>query len=204
MTKDTPHTDRVKPGSITAGYLPESGDEHPQLGQSRGWFRAMRNPEAIELIRANPHAFILAYLIAHRGQYSATFNRHNLELGEALLGDYQNYGMTEQNYRTAKAQLQKSKFATLKATNRGTVGKLTDTRLFSIFRLEGNDQNNGRVTSGYSRWPSAALFASFCDGWPGHSFPECAAGCFCIHTGSAASHLSKKGFGRNRPCLLNL
>ncbi len=112
-----------------------------------GWFRAMRSPEAMELLIASPHAFILAYVIAYRGQYSQVFNRHNLDSGEALLGDHEKYGMSEQNYRTAKAQLTKWKFATFKATSRGTVGKLIDTRLFSIFRVEGNDQSNEQLTS---------------------------------------------------------
>jgi hypothetical protein len=111
-----------------------------------GWFRAMRNPETIELIRANPNAFTLAFMIAYRGQYREGFNPHCLAAGEALLGDHSSYGMSEQNYRTAKAQLEKWKFATFKPTSKGTVGKLTDTRLFSIFRLEGNDPANRQPT----------------------------------------------------------
>jgi uncharacterized protein YdaU (DUF1376 family) len=119
----------------------------PPAPKAAGWFRAMRTPDAIELIHANPWAFVLAYVIAYRSQYSDTFNRHNLKLGEALLGDYASIGMTQQQYRTAKAQLAEWRFATFRATNKGTIGKLMDTRLFSVFRLEGNDQNNKRVTN---------------------------------------------------------
>lgn len=114
--------------------------------ESYGWFRAMRSPDALELISVAPLAYVLAAVIAHRGQYRPGFNRFNLGPGEALLGDYATIGMTEQQYRTAKEQLAKWNFATFKATNKGTIGRLTDTRLFSIFRLEDNGQNHNRVT----------------------------------------------------------
>src|SRR5689334_9596022 len=42
-----------------------------------GWFKAMRNSEAIELIKANPKAFILLYVIAYRAQWHPGFNRYN-------------------------------------------------------------------------------------------------------------------------------
>jgi hypothetical protein len=118
------------------------------MAPSNGWFRAMRSNDALELIRTNPFAYVLAAVIAHRGRYHESFNQHNLELGEAFLGDFEAYGMTEQNYRTAKAQLSKWGFATFKPTSKGTVARLADTRLFSIFRLEANYQNNERVSDG--------------------------------------------------------
>jgi hypothetical protein len=102
----------------------------------------MRGPEPIELLKANPYAFILAYIIAYRGQYSDTFNRNNLALGEALLGDFKSYGMSHRQYRTAVEQLARWQFATFRTTNRGTIGRLLDTRLFSIFRLPDDKQND--------------------------------------------------------------
>lgn len=111
-----------------------------------GWFKASRGNEPLELLKANPAAFILAYVIAYRAQWQLEFNRYGLQLGEAVLGDFQNYGMTEQNYRTAKAQLEKWKFATFRVTNRGTIGKLIDTRLFSSFSASGNGQTNRQLT----------------------------------------------------------
>src|SRR5215831_1631130 len=111
-----------------------------------GWFRAMRTKEALELIAVNPLAYVLAAIIAHRGRYNESFNRHNLELGEAFLGDHDSYGMSEREYRTAKKQLSKWNFATFRVTNRGTIGKLIDTRLFSIFRLPSDDQDAKQET----------------------------------------------------------
>lgn len=117
-----------------------------------GWFKAIRNSEALELIHANPNAFILAYIIAYRAQWDDAFNRHNLLPGEALLGDHEQYGLTRQKYRTAKQHLSRFKFATFKTTNRGTVAKLLDTRLFSVSILADNQLDNTQATI---RQPSA-------------------------------------------------
>ncbi len=116
------------------------------MNDTGGWFKASRTRDALELLRANPNALILAYVIAFRARYRHGFHADGLALGEALLGDHDGYGMSEQNYRTAKCQLSKWHFATFRATNKGTVGKLVDTRLFSFNPLDANDQTNGRVT----------------------------------------------------------
>lgn len=110
---------------------------------SLGWFKAIRSEEALELIKASPNAFIIAAVIAYRARWRDTFHHHNtLELGEAMLGDCHSYGMTEQQYRTAKQKLTDWGFATFRSTNRGTIGKLTNTRLFSVLQETINDQNN--------------------------------------------------------------
>lgn len=115
-------------------------------GTNAGWFRAIRNPEAMELIAVSPNAFILAYTIAFRAQWSERFNRHGLALGEAFLGDHRQVSMTEQEYRTAKRHLEKWGFATFKPTNKGTIAKLTDSRLFEVLLAGPNGQDNDRPT----------------------------------------------------------
>jgi hypothetical protein len=104
----------------------------------QGWFRAMRSSEALELLAASPDAFVLAYVIAYRAQWSKKFNRHGCNPGEAFLGDYAQYGLTERRYRTAKSHLEKWGFATFRATNRGTVARLTGSGLFEVL-LTGSD-----------------------------------------------------------------
>lgn len=107
-----------------------------------GWFKASRHPDALALIRANPFAYVLAAIIAHRAKWRDGFNPNKLRMGEALLGDHENYGMTMQRYRTAKKYLEDWGFATIRATSRGTVAKLIDTRLFSILPGDINNQIN--------------------------------------------------------------
>jgi hypothetical protein len=117
-----------------------------------GWFKVTRGEVWAEVVKANPLAYVLAALIAHRARWNDGFNRHGLALGEAFLGDFENYGMSERQYRTAKGQLQEWGFATFRATNKGTIGKLTDTRLFAIYAIaidgQGASQKTDQPTNG--------------------------------------------------------
>lgn len=120
--------------------------EHQQPIPQGGWFKATRSPDALELWQTAPNAFRLAYLIAWRARYSDGFNRHGLGTGEALLGDWCNYGMTEQEYRTSKRQLAKWKFATFRLTPKGTVARLVDSRLFEVTPSTANTLSNTQLT----------------------------------------------------------
>jgi len=101
----------------------------------------------MELIEKNPLPFVLAYVIANRARWRVGFNAHGLQTGEAFLGDWRACGMSQQQYRTAKAQLTKFGFATFKTTNRGTVARLVDTRLFSTLSDEANGLLNKQPAS---------------------------------------------------------
>ncbi|HEY3857367.1 MAG TPA: hypothetical protein VGO67_23525 [Verrucomicrobiae bacterium] len=119
-----------------------------QSGNAPGGFvAAMRTPDAFELMAANPLAYVLAAVIAYRARWSDSFNRYGLELGEALVGDHEAYGMTQQQYRTAKSKLTNWGFATFRPTNKGTVASLTDTRLFNVLLGVSNNRNNNRPTT---------------------------------------------------------
>ena len=89
------------------------------------WIKFYRLEATVELMAANPRAFILLCQIAFRAQRTDTFNRHNLDVGEAYVGDYKEIGQTEGQYRYAKKYLEKHGFATFKGTSRGTIAKLT-------------------------------------------------------------------------------
>lgn len=115
---------------------------------SFGWFKACRTNEAIELIKFNPNAFILAYIIAWRARYTDGFNADGLTRGEAMLGDIGSYRMSAREYRTAKQQLEKWGFATFRKTNRGTIGKLLGTRLFDPTNELANHQNDKQESIG--------------------------------------------------------
>ena len=119
----------------------ETPSHRPETFKASGYFEATRSEDALELLRANPLAFTLAYIIAARANWRGGFNRHNLQFGEAFLGDFRECGMSERNYRTAKEQLSKWHFATFKPTNKGTIACLIDTRLFKINPSKGDGQN---------------------------------------------------------------
>lgn len=143
-----PSRERVGRGEIA--NHPHESALRPSPGTP--WFTAIRSDEVMELILASRNAFILAYIIAYRARWKDGFNRHGLDQGEAMLGDFQAYGLTRQQYRTGKEQLAKWGFATFRTTNKGTVGKLMDTRLFALVPPERNHQNNQPLTS---KQPSA-------------------------------------------------
>ena len=120
---------------------------------SAGYFKCWRSADAMELIRANGHAFVLLAVIAYRAQRTSAFNRYSLKPGEALIGDFKNYGMSEQQYRTAKRVLEKCGFATFKPTTKGTVATLLDARIFDVRQDMANGQTNERLTDGQRTKP---------------------------------------------------
>jgi hypothetical protein len=112
------------------------------------WLKMMRTPDMLELIEVSPFAFTLAAIIALRARFKPGFNPiTGLNQGEAFLGDHEKYGMSLQQYRTAKKQLAKWGFATFTATSKGTTAKLTDTRLFDVLNATANKQPNKRATN---------------------------------------------------------
>lgn len=113
------------------------------------WLKMMRTPDILELIEAAPLAFTLAAVIALRARFKPGFNPINgLNQGDAFLGDHEKYGMSLQQYRTAKKQLEKFGFATFRSTSKGTIAKLKDTRLFDVLNATANKQANKQPTNG--------------------------------------------------------
>jgi hypothetical protein len=112
-----------------------------------GWIKMMRGEDILELLENAPNAFLLASLIALRARFKPGVNYMNgLDQGEAFLGDHEACGLTEQEYRTAKRQLEKWKFATFTATTKGTVAKLIGIRLFDVLNQTANERANRPVT----------------------------------------------------------
>jgi hypothetical protein len=108
-----------------------------------GFLKLVRSEKALELFKY-PNCFTLLSIIAYR----ASRNGNGLERrpGEALIGDYENYGLSEQQYRTSKERLNNWKLATFKATNKGTVATLTDNSIYDINQKPNNEQNNITAT----------------------------------------------------------
>lgn len=113
---------------------------HESMTLRAGYFEATRSEDALELLGKNVCAFALAYIIAFRANWRGGYNRHGCAFGEAFLGDFKHYGMSERQYRTAKSHLTNAGFATFRTTNRGTIGRLADTRLFKVNPARGTGQ----------------------------------------------------------------
>jgi len=117
-------------------------------GQKGGppFIKLIRSEKAIQLLRDVP-CFMLLSAIAMRARRTDAFNVHGLETGEALVGDHRSYGLTEQQYRTAKKKLARWVIATFRATNKGTVAKLADSSVYDINSEPDNTEANEQSTS---------------------------------------------------------
>jgi hypothetical protein len=104
-----------------------------------------RSRETRELFMDN-HAFVLLAVIAYRAKRTNDFSIKGLQIGECLLGDYKNYGMTEQQYRSSKSRLQKYGFATFRTTNKGTIATLSNTIIYDINADDNNETVNTQAT----------------------------------------------------------
>jgi len=110
------------------------------------------------LIKRSNFAFILLCIIASRARRTSN-NTDGLEIGEAYLGDWESYGMTRQNYRTALKVLISSNFIKISETNRtrkksttgttteGTKVKLLNSEVWDINSEIDNHQPNHCLTT---------------------------------------------------------
>ncbi len=105
----------------------------------------MRSKENDELDSEMVASHLLR-IIAKRAKRTNDFSSKGLKIGEALIGDYRNYGMTMRQYRTAKMKLEKWKFATFRATNKGTIATLLDTYIYDINENNIDNQQDNQET----------------------------------------------------------
>jgi hypothetical protein len=96
-----------------------------------GFVKLMRSDFTLELLH-DPLAFALLAQIAYRARWHAGFDVDGLEVGEALIGDFKNCGMTRWQYRGRLARLVKWGFVTARPTNKGTIAKLVSTAVFDL------------------------------------------------------------------------
>lgn len=102
-----------------------------------------RNPDCLEIMKQRPTAWVLLCLVAFRARREKKFS--SLELGQAYIGDWKNYGVSsEQVYRTDKKWLETNGLITTQVTNKGTIATLTKK---DIFNINPNETANRQLTS---------------------------------------------------------
>lgn len=117
--------------------------------------------EATFLRKRYPNAFLLLSLIAERAR-RIPGQPDGLQVGDAMLGDYESSGLTRQQYRTALDKLVelghveiiyngkkflKREKSTIKITINGTLVNLKDSRIWDINSEEDNQRINQRATN---------------------------------------------------------
>ena len=104
------------------------------------WIALHCGDEAETLLANYPKSFLLLTQIAMRAQWKDN-PITGIKAGEAFIGDYQNAGLgTQMEYRHAKKVLVRTKLATFRGTNKGTVASLVNTSIFSISAPEGTSK----------------------------------------------------------------
>ena len=103
-----------------------------------GFIKYMRSEEAINL-HSNKNANHLLSIIAFRASRKGN-PVLGVKPGEALLGDYRNYNLTRQQYRTALNNLQDWGYINHRVTNKGTIAMLLNSAVYNINSEEGNHQ----------------------------------------------------------------
>lgn len=116
------------------------------------------NDEAEFLALRHPNAFILLFFIAKRAR-RIPGQADGLIIGQCHIGDYQSYGLTERQYRTAKTVLtnrniikivetcRTRKKATTGTTTIGTLVQLLDSKVWDINPEPNDDRNDDRATT---------------------------------------------------------
>lgn len=105
--------------------------------------------EISQFLESKPLTNHLALIIAKRARRTKC-ELKELDAGECFLGDFKAFGLSEQEYRTAKKHLEKLNFATFRitaivtagVTKRVTVAKLVNTDVWDINETTTNGTNN--------------------------------------------------------------
>lgn len=106
--------------------------------------------EATESLMRKPAAFLLMSVIAYRAKRTDDFNIDGLKIGEAFIGDYRNFNITEAAYRNAKEQLVRHGLISTRATNKGTVATVLNSEIYDL-NIFDSDRQNDTPTTGKQR-----------------------------------------------------
>ncbi len=110
-----------------------------------------RSEKTNELMKYYP-AYMVLSQIALRARRTNEPNKYNLRINEAFIGDIENIGITEKQYRLAKEKLTNWNYATFERTNRGTIATLINTDIFNVNpitegRTKGQSEGELRATN---------------------------------------------------------
>lgn len=108
------------------------------------------------ILKERPTAFCLLALIAKRAKRTNDHPDKRLEIGEAYIGDFDTYGVTEQIYRTDKSFLKSTNQITTRTTNKGTIARLVNTDCFDINEEQKTNKTTDKLT-GHQRTTNGQL-----------------------------------------------
>src|SRR5215469_18402885 len=103
------------------------------MSQHDGGFIRLRRSPLLAEIALDHNAVVLLLLIASRARWHNGPNKHNLKVGEAMVGDYKSCGLSRAKYRNALDRLEHNwQQITTVRTHRGTIATLARNCLFQV------------------------------------------------------------------------
>lgn len=103
--------------------------------------QAKNSDKLFALIKHHPNAFILLTIIAQRARrLGDPCDITGLEQNQAYIGDFKEYGMSRQNYRTALKVLKSNHQVTIEPTTKGSIVTLCDSGIYDITPEQSNHQ----------------------------------------------------------------
>lgn len=117
------------------------GDSHISSGYIK-----LRHSNATRELLKDLNAFIVLTVIALRAKRTNDFSIHGLRIGQALIGDYESYGLSRQQYRSAKDRLKRYGLAGFRATNEGTIATLLNSLIYDINDTASQRTDDGQAT----------------------------------------------------------
>jgi len=118
-------------GTSQAASQPCVGSFFEDLTMAR-YVKLCRSQETDILLAKQPKAFLLLSVVAMRAKRTSDNNAFNLTIGQSLIGDHDNYGLTRQEYRTAVSFLEDNNFISTSTSGLGTVATLLNNVVFDI------------------------------------------------------------------------
>lgn len=112
---------------------------------SEGFVKLLRG-DVWDTLEKHPDELHLLLVIAKRARRTKTTVPIDLHPGQALIGDWKNYGFSEQTYRRCKSNTLKWGYATYKPTPYGTIATLLCSELFDLNISDANTQPNTQPT----------------------------------------------------------
>lgn len=111
------------------------------------WFiKQIRWDDAMDLIKKSPNAFILLTVIAQRARREDSPVMW-LKKWQCFVGDYDNYWMTRQQYRTALDNLFKWQIINQQTTNKWTIVSLLSKAIYDINESDDQPTDNQQTTN---------------------------------------------------------
>lgn len=113
-----------------------------------GWIKLKRGEIVNYLLRDDHNALVLLTGIALRARYQSHPSLIGLTFGQAAVGDFKEFGLSEKEYRGAKVRLERYGLVSFSTSPQGTIATLRDSEVYAL-RDDRETSNLGGLKGGH-------------------------------------------------------